>query len=507
MKTLYRRLGLTFALFTLVIAVLFALSLYERRVGENNRVLNQLLDSAQQNYESALADQEERLELLKEDYLNRAWTVEYILSGDYQAISDGAGMEVLRELMEVKNIAVLDAEGKVLLSATGETALPPGNRSDQMAALETENALVCVDTPDFTRRPSYFYVLVRSRDPRFAAVLVEAETARLDLRSQKELMRDTLLQATTEYETGLVAVDCTSGKVLGTAQDTQRFQIRGREDPDALLHYLAGAAEEASLFLTIDGRACQAVMHRQQNVYLVAFSEMDQLFGSMARTFLEGLLGIGALSILTMLLFHYHISRMERELSRARTEARFDKLTGLYNRSGFEQRVEAFLAQDSPAGVLLLFDLDNFKRINDAEGHPEGDRVLKRFAGCLNTGFRKSDCLGRLGGDEFVVLIPNPVPEPILRQKLDAVLQDVRRMLGSYCEKYGASVSAGAVPVDGSIKSYAGLYQCADAALYIAKYRGKGQYYINTAKLTCAKQECSHCGRLCNRRSCGEGEP
>ena len=79
---------------------------------------------------------------------------------------------------------------------------------------------------------------------------------------------------------------------------------------------------------------------------------------------------------ITILLVRHHVQKYKDRLDRARTEAERDRLTGLYNRNGFERRAEEFLEKDSPGRALLLLDLDNFKQINDREGHPEGDRVL-----------------------------------------------------------------------------------------------------------------------------------
>lgn len=118
---------------------------------------------------------------------------------------------------------------------------------------------------------------------------------------------------------------------------------------------------------------------------------------------------------ITILLVRHHVQKYKDRLDRARTEAERDRLTGLYNRNGFERRAEEFLEADSPGGALLLLDLDDFKQINDREGHPEGDRVLQIFAQCLADSFRKEDLIWRLGGDEFAVLLGNPVPEPAVR--------------------------------------------------------------------------------------------
>ena len=68
-------------------------------------------------------------------------------------------------------------------------------------------------------------------------------------------------------------------------------------------------------------------------------------------------------------------------MNKVRMEAEHDRLTGLYNRNGFERRAEEFLEKERPGGALLLLDLDNFKQINDREGHPEGDRCSRSLHG------------------------------------------------------------------------------------------------------------------------------
>lgn len=146
-----------------------------------------------------------------------------------------------------------------------------------------------------------------------------------------------------------------------------------------------------------------------------------------------------------------------------------------------------------------MMDLDNFKKVNDCEGHPEGDRVLRIFAKCLCAVFRKEDVIGRIGGDEFAVLLSNEVPREILEEKSVSLREETRCALASYFEKYQVSVSIGAVPVDSREDEYRKLYRCADTALYIAKYLGKDQFYFNEKMIDCMRRECIGCRADCPR--------
>lgn len=186
-------------------------------------------------------------------------------------------------------------------------------------------------------------------------------------------------------------------------------------------------------------------------------------------------------------------------LERERAKSLEDTLTGIRNREGFKKRVEQFLAESKEDGTLLICDLDNFKRINDSLGHPEGDKVLKIFANCIKRQFRRSDILGRLGGDEFVIFLPNKIETNILKEKLDAVMEDVNIAFHGYRE-YGIGVSIGVSMIGSEITDYQSLYETADSALYVAKQMGKNQYFINFEGIRCMNKSCLHCRENCSRR-------
>jgi diguanylate cyclase (GGDEF)-like protein len=86
-----------------------------------------------------------------------------------------------------------------------------------------------------------------------------------------------------------------------------------------------------------------------------------------------------------------------------------DKLTGLYNRRKFEEVLTAEIIRiqrfEHP-GSLIIFDIDNFKEVNDTFGHQAGDEVLKRLSATVKAWLRNVDTLARWGGDEYTILMP-----------------------------------------------------------------------------------------------------
>ncbi len=99
------------------------------------------------------------------------------------------------------------------------------------------------------------------------------------------------------------------------------------------------------------------------------------------------------------------ISKLQTERMNAETLADRDALTGLYNRRAGERFFAQALIAPDPSDVLMLFDLDHFKQINDTYGHPAGDAVLREVAHRCTLFLRKSDVFARWGGEEFLILI------------------------------------------------------------------------------------------------------
>lgn len=165
----------------------------------------------------------------------------------------------------------------------------------------------------------------------------------------------------------------------------------------------------------------------------------------------------------------------EREIA-ALHLATTDELTQLTNRRGFEmlaRHVLSLCARLGRRAVLLFFDLNDFKAINDRFGHAEGDRALKAFAETLTGALRDSDVIARLGGDEFVALLSatdaGDADEPV-----DRVTRALAARNAADARGYAIRFSAGHVAYDPACHhSVSDLLASADRHMYEHKQRGK----------------------------------
>lgn len=166
-----------------------------------------------------------------------------------------------------------------------------------------------------------------------------------------------------------------------------------------------------------------------------------------------------------------------------------DALTGVLNRNGFLDQATAALSRARRAGQgssVVMFDLDEFKAINDAHGHAAGDAVLRHFACVLRDGLRAGDVLGRIGGEEFALLLPgsDAAQAETATERLRA---QAREQVSHPSGVALVTVSAGVAAIQGDDTAFAseagaalaaGL-KAADAALYQAKVAGRDRVVVS----------------------------
>jgi diguanylate cyclase (GGDEF)-like protein len=161
------------------------------------------------------------------------------------------------------------------------------------------------------------------------------------------------------------------------------------------------------------------------------------------------------------------------DYQRVESEAVTDFLTGILNSRGFMLEAEKRLSESEVPLTLLACDLDEFKSVNDTEGHAAGDQLLRKVAEILITLCGTGALLGRLGGDEFVALVPS-FSESETRELMFAIDRGIKEASAKMLDgrRIGASIGAATFGPDG--ETVADVAAVADRRMYDQK-RGAGE--------------------------------
>jgi diguanylate cyclase (GGDEF)-like protein/PAS domain S-box-containing protein len=173
------------------------------------------------------------------------------------------------------------------------------------------------------------------------------------------------------------------------------------------------------------------------------------------------------------------ITERKRSQEEIWRQANYDALTGLPNRSLFQDRLERAIAQGRRSGEgvgLMYIDLDGFKAVNDTLGHAAGDALLAEAARRMSACLRDSDTLARTGGDEFVAILPLVASRQEVEQAACRITAALAQPFGIGGEmvRSGGSIGIAMFPADAETAEL--LVVRADAAMYGAKRAGGGTY-------------------------------
>jgi diguanylate cyclase (GGDEF)-like protein len=170
-----------------------------------------------------------------------------------------------------------------------------------------------------------------------------------------------------------------------------------------------------------------------------------------------------------------HMLNMRKAMTRARSFAMTDVLTGLANRAGIMLSLEDIITASKGSGspfAILYLDVDNFKYVNDTRGHVAGDDVLQIIGEALSSTVRRDDTAGRLGGDEFAVLIPNCAPSES-RALAERVMTNLTAAVKA--RRYPVGFSIGLAMFPTPPENVTEAFLVADRLMYAAKHGGKNR--------------------------------
>ncbi|WET10200.1 MULTISPECIES: bifunctional diguanylate cyclase/phosphodiesterase [unclassified Pseudomonas] len=307
--------------------------------------------------------------------------------------------------------------------------------------------------------------------------------------TERQQMQEKLQQAATVFESTAEGVLITDTRQNISAVNRAFSEITGYSEAEALGHtprLLASGLHDSAFYaamwhqLTTHGHWQGEIANRRKNgeVYpswltISAVRNRDQAITHFVAVFAD-------------------ISSLKHAQARLDYQAHHDPLTGLPNRTLFENRLQAALANQQESGnqgAVLFLDLDRFKHINDSLGHPIGDLLLQNIAVRLKEQLRDIDTVARLGGDEFIILLPG------LQQASDAQYL-ANKLLACFTPPFqageheffiSASIGTSLYPQDGM--DVATLVKNADAAMYRSKAKGRNRVEGYTRDLTAQAKE------------------
>jgi diguanylate cyclase (GGDEF)-like protein len=245
-----------------------------------------------------------------------------------------------------------------------------------------------------------------------------------------------------------------------------------REPPDVVI---------AELGPPVDGLALTRVMRQDARFALlpvICLASEDSV-GARIEAIKAGADHLLVHPVEAPLLTHLVVSRAERG-RRLREMVHRDGLTGLLNHATLMAELEHTLEYARRHGEtfgFIMADVDHFKRVNDAHGHPAGDAVLRHVASTLSRRLRRSDVLARYGGEEFAVLLPGTDAGAAakLAEDLRAEVEREPARLALPHPPLSVTLSLGVAAMPDDADNEARLLDAADRALYQAKKDGRNR--------------------------------
>lgn len=157
-----------------------------------------------------------------------------------------------------------------------------------------------------------------------------------------------------------------------------------------------------------------------------------------------------------------------------------DGLTGLFNYRAFKNQIHYEIVRSKRFNLpvsLLMIDIDHFKKYNDTFGHPNGDKVLKKFSELLTINLREIDTIARYGGEEFAIILPgtNKKASYIVAEKLRKLIEEYNFPLTEKLPDKKLTISIGIASFPDDVEDEEKLISSADKALYNAKNSGRNK--------------------------------
>ncbi len=262
-------------------------------------------------------------------------------------------------------------------------------------------------------------------------------------------------------------------------------------DLESSLQKLIG--EDGIFSVTMDERLVTANICDNQ-WYVIASVPLDVILKEIQQQRIYILLFTFSVIILVMVIGVWLMRRitnpMDTAFSNLKKRAEYDNLSGMLNKSSFQEMADTALSDGKQIGssVMVIVDMDNFKQVNDKLGHAYGDKVIARLGSLLNQMYGDEVIKGRIGGDEFALFMQYSINDRDIVE--NRVGSDLKLILELFSKEFEEEreicrvfLSAGVYIATEEQESFEQMYKRADNALYVSKRNGKNQYTLYTEEM------------------------
>ena len=306
-------------------------------------------------------------------------------------------------------------------------------------------------------------ILVRSFHPWQALVVLRRNKVTSDPSRSRTLTVAAVARPKAGVHTGM-QLELGEGE-LGLVAETQ--QVMGREDFDKLAPHVRARLESRTL-KGFDFDLVAPMVLGGETLGVLAVSRPN-LYSERSKAVVGLIAHMGAIAL-----------QHATAYGKMKVSAEIDGLTGLYNKTYVFTALSEKIAECEAEGTelsIVLFDIDNFKNYNDANGHDEGDRLLKEFAQVVSDNVRGTSILGRYGGEEFLLILAGIGGDGAMK-----AAENVRIKVAEHEFPHREKQPLGILSFSGGVASYpkdeigiAELIRASDKALYEAKRAGRNQ--------------------------------
>ena len=250
-KLLLKKIGLIFVSLLVIIFTIFAIIIFSVERKNSIHSVNDMIEQVEVTYNKNKQVTEETIELLEDDYLNRAYAIEFMLSDNPQKNYNNESLKYIKKFMEVEFINVINSKGNVVFSSDENNvglSLKEYEESEKfyrlIASDNPEDHVIHFEEKSTANEKSRIYIGVKSQSEDYALVQIGVKSSLFDKFTRKTMLNNLFDSIPTTYEVALFAVNKESGEIEGiTRNNESSINIEGITEKEAFLNALKSYEE------------------------------------------------------------------------------------------------------------------------------------------------------------------------------------------------------------------------------------------------------------------------